>query len=250
MTWCGGVVVRNDIQEIRSASLAVVAVLVLLLAGAASLLLLWTSGKGDQMFWFWPPALLIFFFLWTVFRQNLSGWVSPRVFLFASVPALVLLMSLHILVPYLPLSVSVSAQSSEAVDLSGEFLTVEGRHVSLDDYQGKLLFLNFWATWCGPCRQEMPSMAELYRELGDSGLSMVALTDEDPEIVQAYLENRPYPFPVLLDPEGTLFRRLKVRGLPTTLVLDEENRILLEHVGGYQWNTPDLMEKFRELLAE
>jgi thiol-disulfide isomerase/thioredoxin len=136
------------------------------------------------------------------------------------------------------------------MDLTADLLSLDGRRVGVEDYRGKILFLNFWATWCGPCRMEMPSMARLYERLRGEGLSMIALTDESPQTVRAYLEAQPYPFPILLDPDRTLFRRFGVYALPTTLVLDEQGRVVLEHTGGFYWDSPELIEKFHKLLNE
>ena len=140
--------------------------------------------------------------------------------------------------------------STEGVDLSGVLLTLDGKEVSLADNQGKVLFLNFWATWCGPCRTEMPSMAGLYGLLKEDGLSMVAVTEEPRELVVRYLEHHPYPFPVMIDSTGELTWRLRVIGLPTTFVLDEDRRVIYSHVGGAEWDTPSVVDLFREALGK
>lgn len=143
-----------------------------------------------------------------------------------------------------------AATAEETFDLSGKLFGIDGKPVDVTEYEGKIIFMNFWATWCGPCRAEMPSMAKLYEELKEQGLVMVAITDESPEPVRKYLEKSPYPFPILLDPEAILFRRLRVRGLPTTFVFNDKNELVLEHVGGYNWSTPDLVAEFRRMLNE
>ncbi len=242
----------NEFQLLARVVFPILIALVLLLVGGALVALLATPGEGVSP-WIWPAALLGFVLLAWLFRSRLSHWISPAIFLMAAVPVLVLLTALYVLIPHIPVGGPVLAEesvnSSLPLDLEAELMTLEGRKVSLADEAGNVLFLNFWATWCGPCRQEMPSMDDLYQKFSSQGLSMVAVTDEDPETVRAYLEKMPYTFTVLLDPSGALFSRLKIRALPTTLVLDEERKVLIEHEGGYQWNTPELVEKFRKMLA-
>ncbi len=137
-----------------------------------------------------------------------------------------------------------------ALDLSGELLTLDGKKVSLSDDTGKVLFLNFWATWCGPCRAEMPAMEALYDLLGKDGLSMVAVTEEPKELVARYLERHPYPFQIMIDPRGELTERLQVIGLPTTFVLDKKRRVIYSHVGRAEWNSPQAVDLFRDALEE
>ncbi len=233
---------------------APVALAALLLAGGLAVLSQ-LAARGDEgaMMWFWPVAGATFFLLAWLIQKRLGRWLSPDVFLMASVPVLVLLLSAHVLLPYVqgPLGPPPEELTAgEKADLSGDFLlTVQGRKVSLADYQGRLTFINFWATWCGPCRAEMPSMGRLYDELKDEGLTMAAITDEDPETVRAYLERYPYSFPILIDPRGKLSNRFRVFALPTTVVLDAEGRILLEHQGAYQWDSPEIKDKFRRQLV-
>jgi thiol-disulfide isomerase/thioredoxin len=164
------------------------------------------------------------------------------------------LAGLLILVPYtgqVPGSAAARPDNSKAdIDLAVPLLTLEGKRVSLADDKGKVLFLNFWATWCGPCRAEMPSMAELYELLKKDGLSMVAVTEEPREMVVRYLERHPYPFTIMIDPSGELTRRLRVIGLPTTFVLDEDRRVIYSHIGPAEWDTPSVVDLFREALGE
>ena len=191
------------------------------------------------------PAFLVTFFAISKLRHRLS----PRLVLLVALPLLTVAVWMQF--GQLGLSDHVAAASSEETyDLSGQLFTLDGGSVNATDYDGKIVFINFWATWCGPCRAEMPSMAELYEEFGDDGLVMLAITDEKPETVHKYLEKSPYPFTVLLDPDAILFRKLRVRGLPTTFVFNQKSELLLEHVGGYDWSKPELMDEFRRMLKE
>ncbi len=148
----------------------------------------------------------------------------------------------------LPTGAWLKAEERPAIDLSGSFETLDGKPVSLEELQGKALFVNVWATWCGPCRLEMPSMAELYKELGPRGLQMVAVTDEDAETVRAFLARNRYPFTVLRDPQNTLSDRFKINAIPTTFIVDDEGRLAYRHVGFNQWNSPQVRQEIAKLL--
>jgi|GEM_PF-409390 thiol-disulfide isomerase/thioredoxin len=142
-------------------------------------------------------------------------------------------------------------EERQPMDLSGTFKTLEDEDSPLldPDAEGNLVFLNLWATWCGPCLAEMPAMASLYEELSGRGFSMVAVSDEDPETVREFLEESPYPFTILLDPENVLGQRFEVMALPSTFIIDREGRLALRQTGAYHWNAADILEQFEPLLA-
>jgi len=192
-------------------------------------------------------VLVVLALAWLILRWRLGERVSPKLLLLLGLPVLILLALGDVL--DMNGLLFRSPGQAEKVDLSAELFTVDGRQVSIEDFEGKVLFLNFWATWCGPCRMEMPSMAGLYRQLKEEGLVMVAVTDEDPETVRTFLERDSYPFPVLIDTARTLSIRFRVTALPTTLVIDDERRVVMEHTGGYQWDTPEVIERFRGFLS-
>ena len=137
------------------------------------------------------------------------------------------------------------------LDLSGTFLNLEGEEVSLldPDAEGNVVFLNLWATWCGPCLAEMPAMASLYQQLSGSGFSMVAVSEEDPETVREFLADSPYPFKILMDPENVLGNRFAVILIPSTFIIDREGRLALRQTGAYHWDAAKIIEQFEPLLA-
>lgn len=142
------------------------------------------------------------------------------------------------------------AEDREPIDVSATLKDLEGREVRIDDLDDKVLFINLWATWCGPCRIEMPSMADLHHEFSSSGLQIVAISDEDPETVRQYLEQNPYPFRILIDEEGTLLRRLGIAGIPASLILDQQRRVAFAHTGAMDWYNPRIRDRFYRLLNE
>lgn len=156
--------------------------------------------------------------------------------------------------PLLPLEENtywLDGAEREEVDLSGTLHTVDGKEIALSELRGdNVLFLNLWATWCGPCRAEMPAMATLYQKLKDKGLTMVAVSDEDTQTVRDYLQENSYPFTILVDSDNVLGERFEVYAIPTTLVLDNQGRLVRRHTGADEWDSPEMIERFRQLVAE
>ena len=138
------------------------------------------------------------------------------------------------------------------LDLSGSLATLDGKRVPLEELKDKALLINAWATWCGPCRLEMPYLADLHRRLSKEGLAVAAVSWEEPGAVRTFLEETgaDYPFLLLSDPDRILQGRFQVIGLPTTLIVDAQGRLALHHVGMYVWNSPDVVSRIRHLLAE
>jgi peroxiredoxin len=125
-----------------------------------------------------------------------------------------------------------------------------GRRVSLADFRGRAVFLNFWATWCAPCREEFPAMVTLSRELGEQGLAVVAVNfQEDREAVRAFAREFGVPFPVLLDPSGGVAERYGVRALPTTVFGDRQGMLVGLALGYRSWQTRGARTWLRDLLA-
>lgn len=124
-----------------------------------------------------------------------------------------------------------------------------GGERALSSYEGQVVFLNFWATWCGPCIQEMPSMQVLYDELSDEGLQIIAVNlQEAPGTVQAFIDEYGYTYPVLLDRRGEVGLNYSVRGIPSTYIVDRDGRLLGMKIGFRLWDEPDVIEAFRTLL--
>ena len=122
----------------------------------------------------------------------------------------------------------------------------------LSDYRGKVVMLNFWATWCPPCRREIPSMESIYQDLGKSGFVVLAVNEyEDSEHVFAYMGQLSVlpNFPVLMDTESTVAQDYKVKGLPTTVLIDKQGRIVYRAVGGRDFDHEEVRKIVRELLA-
>ncbi len=103
--------------------------------------------------------------------------------------------------------------------------TLDGKSVSLKDLRGKVVLLNFWATWCGPCRGEEPILEKVYRDLKDRGFMLLAITDEDSDVVRRFAEQSNMNLPVLIDRRRAVFNHYLVEGLPVTIILDRQGRL-------------------------
>ena len=126
---------------------------------------------------------------------------------------------------------------------------LEGSPVSLADYRGKVVLVNLWATWCPPCKEEMPALETFYRKHADDGFTIVAVNDGDPtaDVVQ-FVKDYGLTFPVWLDPTYTATERaFKTLNLPSSFVIDREGQIVLSWVGGINLRT---LEKYVTPLIE
>ncbi len=119
---------------------------------------------------------------------------------------------------------------------------------SLSDYHGQVVIINFWATWCPPCREEMPSMQSAWEQLEKEGILMFGIdVGEDEDTIFQFMANYPVEFPILLDQDSKVINRWPVLGLPTTFVVDPDGKIAYRAIGGREWDAPDLLAQIRGL---
>jgi peroxiredoxin len=129
--------------------------------------------------------------------------------------------------------------------------TLAGGEVDLASQRGKVVVLNFWATWCPPCVEEMPSLERLHRALGPEGLAVVTVSaDEDEAALRAFVTRRGLTLPVLADPGGRVAAgAFRTTGYPETFLLDREGRIVRHVVGPTEWDSPQMLAELRRLLG-
>jgi len=103
-----------------------------------------------------------------------------------------------------------------------------GKQWSLADLRGKVVLINFWATWCGPCRKEMPDLDALYEHFGPEGLLVLGVTDDELDKLNSYLAARPYTFPILLDTTRVAAQAFRVEVIPKSFVFDREGKLVAQ----------------------
>ncbi|MEO1596465.1 MAG: TlpA disulfide reductase family protein [Pseudomonadota bacterium] len=120
-----------------------------------------------------------------------------------------------------------------------------GSAVTWRDYRGKLVYVDVWASWCGPCRQAMPRLNEIRNEFGPRGFEVVAVNVDDKlEDALRFLSKYPVDYPVLLDPKGKLPTAFEIEGMPTSYLIDPNGVVLYQHTG---FKKSDV-EKIRTLI--
>ncbi|MBI4528800.1 MAG: TlpA family protein disulfide reductase [Deltaproteobacteria bacterium] len=128
---------------------------------------------------------------------------------------------------------------------------LSGKHVALKDLRSKVVFLNFWATWCVPCRQEMPAMEKLHRELKDHGVTVVAINfRESRKEVQKFFNELGLTFTALLDKNGAVSEDYGAWSIPVSYFIDRRGAFLGKAVGPRRWDSQQAKEFFRGLLEE
>lgn len=130
-----------------------------------------------------------------------------------------------------------------------ELVDLDGRLHRLADYRGQVVILNFWATWCPPCREEMPAMERAHEALEGEDIAILAINvGEDEDTVFTFTADYPVTFPLLMDRDAEVIEEYQVVGLPTTFVIDPAGRIVHRVVGTREWDDPDLLDRLRALL--
>jgi thiol-disulfide isomerase/thioredoxin len=122
--------------------------------------------------------------------------------------------------------------------------------VQLSNLKGNIVFLNFWATWCPPCRAEMPSMQALYERFGDKGLEFIAvdIMEKETDILE-FLDSYKLSFPILLDSYGNVANKYGISAIPATFIIGRDGNIIAKVAGARKWDTPEMINAFEALLA-
>lgn len=139
-------------------------------------------------------------------------------------------------------------------------MDLEGTQKTLDDFRGKVLLINIWATWCPPCQEEMPSMERLYRAVGDEGFEILAISVDAPsgEVdafgrrggdLRAYADSVGLSFTILHDPSGRVQQTFQTTGIPESFVVDGEGSIFKKVAGATAWDADENVQLIRRLLG-
>lgn len=140
-----------------------------------------------------------------------------------------------------------SARAVPAPDFS--LTALDGKRYKLSDLRGKVVFVNIWATWCPPCRQEIPSMIKFYNKMKYEGVEILAVSeDNDIEAVRKFIEKNNIPFPIMLDQNKQVYRLYKATGVPETHLISKEGMVEASNLGPFDWMHPDVENAVRKLL--
>jgi len=156
--------------------------------------------------------------------------------------------SVSIISVLLILSVSTSSLAASAPSFD---LPTDRTNVSLAKLKGKVVYLDFWASWCGPCRKSFPWMEELQSRYRDDGLVVVAINlDKNKDKAEEFLRRFASDFVVAFDPDGKIAEKYKVMGMPSTYLIDRKGQITFSHIGFRPSDTDNLETRVRKLLKQ
>jgi peroxiredoxin len=126
---------------------------------------------------------------------------------------------------------------------------INGQKVAVSEFKGKIVFLNFWTTWCHECRIEMPSMEKLLRKLKGKDFEMIAVNLQEPASrIKHFLKSVPLTFTILLDTQGIIAQQFGIRAIPTTFILDKNGGIIGKALGSRHWNRKESIDLFEHLM--
>jgi peroxiredoxin len=184
-------------------------------------------------------------------------WVAGAFFL----TGLALLLAYQLIHPRAPVGLGPGQVSNPAKEnspvaagkLAADFALkdLNGKPVKLSSFRGKVVFLNVWATWCGPCREEMPSIEKLYQQFNKNGdLTILAVSQDTAaaDEVARYVAKNGYHFRIVLDPENLVGEAYNVTGVPETFIIDKQGRIVAHHMGAFDWSRSDFRAALKELM--
>lgn len=130
-----------------------------------------------------------------------------------------------------------------------ELATLDGKVVKSSELAGKVVLVNFWATWCGPCKEEMPSLARLQQQLDPTRFALLTVTtDLQPQGIVHFLSQLGVNLPVLFDEDQEVSRSFMVRGLPTTIVIARDGTLVGRAVGPRAWDSPEALAAMRQVM--
>jgi len=123
-----------------------------------------------------------------------------------------------------------------------------GKTYHLADFRGQVILINFWATWCPPCRREMPSMNRMWQKIKGKGVQVFAVNvGEDADTIFEFLGAYPVSFPLLMDQDGSVVKKYPVTGLPTTYIVNPQGKVVYRAVGSREWDDPVLYDQLLQL---
>jgi peroxiredoxin len=128
---------------------------------------------------------------------------------------------------------------------------LNGKKVGIKQFNGKIIFLSFWATWCSPCKEEMSSLEVLHQKFKEENFVLLTISVDYGGLksVQEFMDKHRYTFPVLLDPKSEALDLFNVKGIPTTFIIDKEGRMIGRAIGPRDWKSPEVISLINLLVA-
>ncbi len=145
------------------------------------------------------------------------------------------------------LGIQKPSKEIEAVDFT--VVSLNGNEINLMDFKGKVIFLNFWATWCGPCKMEVEDIDNMYKKLKDKDFVVIAVdVQEDAKKVKSFMKKYNLTFPVYLDKDGRISYQYGVRGIPTTYIIGKDWKIVGRAIGPRKWASDESIKLMESLI--
>jgi peroxiredoxin len=151
------------------------------------------------------------------------------------------------------LAIAVPALADPAGAPAPQFtLAARGGHdVSLSQYHGQVVMINFWASWCGPCRQEMPLLENIYKRYNKLGFTLLGVNVEpDSKLAEEWLKATPVSFPILYDTQSKVSKLYDVAGMPSTVIIDRSGKLRTLHRGYKPGDENEYLDSIRSLIRE
>jgi peroxiredoxin len=154
------------------------------------------------------------------------------------------------------LAAIVVAGSAFAADANGPappftLASLSGDQGALSQYKGQVVMVNFWATWCGPCQQEMPLLDQMYKKYKPAGFTLIGVNvDKEAPAVKELLARKPVSFPVLLDPANQVSKEYHVDEMPSSVIIDRKGQIRYIHRGYKPGDENEYQDRIRQLIRE
>jgi peroxiredoxin len=129
--------------------------------------------------------------------------------------------------------------------------SLDGKTVTLGQFKGDVVMINFWASWCGPCRQEMPLLDDIYKQYKDMGFVLIGVNVEpDTHNANAWLAQTPVSYPILSDPKSAVSQLYQVQAMPTTVIIDRQGVVRFTHNGYLPGDENQYMTSIRALIVQ
>lgn len=130
-----------------------------------------------------------------------------------------------------------------------EILDIQGNKITSKDFQDKIVFINFWASWCIPCKKELKDMEFLYQQINNPNFLMIAINfKQEQEKVASFLKDKSFSFPFFLDEDGKISELFKIEKLPTSILLNKKRKVIAFIEGIRKWENPLMIQAFKDLL--